>query len=518
MEAPQSTPDRTRSASPPPTTIRAPLTVSQVTSLVKIAIERSLPTTLSVLGEISNFKKHSSGHLYFTLKDAQSELACVMWRSQAEVMRFAPRDGMEVIATGTIEVFERSGRYQLYVRKLEPRGTGALELAFRQLCEKLSKEGLFDERRKRPLPRFPQRIAIVTSPTGAAIADMLKTITRRFPCVTVLVDPVRVQGPGSAGEIAAAIHRLNRFREELGGIDVIIVGRGGGSLEDLWAFNEEIVARAIHASAVPVVSAVGHETDVTIADFVADLRAPTPTAAAELVVPVLSEVLAGLDAQRSRLDRALRNQLRLANAHFSGVLQRRSLREPLLTVFRRAQILDELGARIERTARNIVLDLRDRLARFDATVQRIAPQTMLLRCHERFSRTEQRFRWGMARRMGLRERMLVHWEQQLVRAAPDRHVEMLEQRVEQVSQRLSTGIRHRLAILAEQIAHREEHLGALSYRSILRRGFSITRIKQSGKVLRSPAELADHARLVTQLAEGEVESEVVNLRQLDLFG
>ncbi len=264
-----------------------PISVSQLTAMVKRAIEETLPSTLHVVGEISNFKRHSSGHLYLTLKDRASELSCVMWRSAAAKLPFGPEDGLEVIATGRVEVFERSGRYQLYIRKLEPRGVGALELAFRQLRERLSDAGLFAEKHKRPIPRYPRRIAIVTSPTGAAIADMLRTIKRRYPCVHILVHPVRVQGPGAAQEIAAAIRRVNACAERLGGIDSMIVGRGGGSLEDLWPFNEETVARAIHASRIPIISGVGHEVDVTIADLVADVRAATPTAAAELAAPVL---------------------------------------------------------------------------------------------------------------------------------------------------------------------------------------------------------------------------------------
>ncbi|MDO8631193.1 MAG: exodeoxyribonuclease VII large subunit, partial [Phycisphaerales bacterium] len=281
--------------------LAGPLTVSQLTSLIKRAIQDSLPATVHVVGEISNFKRHASGHLYLTLKDAGSELACVMWRADAAKLKFSPEDGLEVIATGGVEVFERAGRYQLYIRRLEPRGVGALELAFRQLCAKLEKEGLFDPRRKKPLPRFPRRIVLVTSPTGAAVADMIRTIERRFPCVHVLVYPVRVQGDGAAAEIASAVRSVNSNAERLGGVDLMIVGRGGGSLEDLWAFNEEIVARAIFASSVPIISAVGHEVDVTIADLAADVRAATPTAAAEIAVPVLDELLSGLGAQELRL-------------------------------------------------------------------------------------------------------------------------------------------------------------------------------------------------------------------------
>jgi len=240
------------------------LSVRQVNELVRGAIAAHLPPTLHVLGEIGDLSRPASGHLYLTLKDPSSELRCVMWRSTAASLKFAPEAGMEVIATGSLEVYTPRGTYQLIVRKLEPRGVGALEVAFRQLKEKLEREGLFDPRRKKPLPRIPERIAVVTSPTGAAIRDILHTLARRFPALEIIVFPVRVQGEGAAEEIAAAIRLLNEHAAALGGLDLAIVGRGGGSLEDLWAFNEEVVARAIAASRIPIVSAVGHEVDVKI--------------------------------------------------------------------------------------------------------------------------------------------------------------------------------------------------------------------------------------------------------------
>ena len=242
-----------------------------------------------------------------------------------------------MVATGGIEVFERAGRYQLYVRKIEPRGVGALELAFRQLCEKLERQGLFDPTRKKPLPAYPRRIVIVTSPTGAAIADMIRTIERRYPCVNLLIYPVRVQGSGAAQEIARAVAQVNAHADALGGVDVMIVGRGGGSLEDLWAFNEEIVARALFASNIPVVSAVGHEVDITIADLVADVRAATPTAAAELVVPVLAEAVADIDRFDYRLRRGVASIVKLCRSQLTVLERRRVFREPLLFVRHREQ-------------------------------------------------------------------------------------------------------------------------------------------------------------------------------------
>src|SRR5204863_4564033 len=258
---------------------RAVLTVSALTEKLRQVLEEKFPMVW-VEGEISNFKVYGSGHAYFTLKDSGAQVRAVLFRNRMRRIRFEPGDGLHVLAMGSVEVYPQRGEYQLVVELLEPRGLGALQLAFEQLKARLAAEGLFDEGRKRALPRFPRKIGIVTSPSGAAIRDMLRVIGRRFGELHIVLAPCRVQGDGAAEEIARGIRDLNA----LGDVDVLIVGRGGGSLEDLWAFNEEVVARAIAGSKVPVISAVGHEVDVTIADFVADLRAPTPSAAAELVV------------------------------------------------------------------------------------------------------------------------------------------------------------------------------------------------------------------------------------------
>jgi exodeoxyribonuclease VII large subunit len=255
------------------------LTVSELTYRIKHVLETGF-SLVGVQGEISNFKRHSSGHIYFTLKDESAQISAVLWRSRAGDLQFEPEDGMKVIVRGRITVYEVRGQYQIEVISIRPLGVGELQLAFERLKDKLMAEGLFSPEHKKPLPEFPQRIGIVTSPTGAALQDMLNILRRRFPSVEVILSPVRVQGPGASADIARAITEFNEY----GNVDVLIVGRGGGSLEDLWSFNEENVARSIYASKIPVVSAVGHEVDFTIADFVADLRAPTPSAAAELVV------------------------------------------------------------------------------------------------------------------------------------------------------------------------------------------------------------------------------------------
>jgi len=271
-------------------------TVSELTTGIKVILEDSFPK-IWVEGEISNFKAPSSGHFYFTLKDDKSELRSVFFKSNNEKMKFEIKDGMQAICSGRISVYEKQGLYQLYVTRMEPKGIGALQLAFEQLKERLFKEGLFDESRKIPVPALPDRIGIVTSSTGAAIRDILHVLKRRFSNVEVVINPVKVQGEAAKDEIANAIKELNRLDD----IDVMIVGRGGGSMEDLWPFNEEVVARAIYNSKVPVISAVGHEIDWTISDFVADLRAPTPSVAAELVIAKKTELVEALDDIEKRL-------------------------------------------------------------------------------------------------------------------------------------------------------------------------------------------------------------------------
>lgn len=279
--------------------------VSQLTSSIKIILEDSL-SNIWVEGEISNFRSPASGHFYFTLKDEKSELRCVSFKGNNEKIKFDIKDGMHVVCNGKVSVYEKQGAYQLYVSKIEPKGIGALQLAFEQLKERLFKEGLFDESRKKPIPGLPDRIGIVTSPTGAAIRDVLNVLKRRFPNVEIIINPVKVQGEGAKEEIAQAIGDFNK----LDNVDVIILCRGGGSLEDLWAFNEEIVARAVYNSRIPTISAVGHEIDWLITDFVADLRAATPSAAAELVIPEKSDLVEALKGIEKRLKEFPLNRVR----------------------------------------------------------------------------------------------------------------------------------------------------------------------------------------------------------------
>jgi len=287
-------------------------TITELTRNIRIVLEDTFPTVW-VEGEVSNFTRHTSGHMYLTLKDNTSQLSCVIFRGVNQKLKFKIKDGIKLICFGKISVYDKRGTYQLYIEEVEPKGLGALQLAFQQLKEKLEKEGLFDKSHKVPIPLLPTCIGVVTSPTGAAIRDILNVTRRRFSNVEIIINPVRVQGKGAETEIADAIKEFNKLNQspEFGRqIDVMIVGRGGGSLEDLWAFNEEIVARAIYDSEIPVISAVGHEIDYTISDLAADLRAPTPSAAAELVIPRKEELLGKIKVAVTRLQKELVNLFR----------------------------------------------------------------------------------------------------------------------------------------------------------------------------------------------------------------
>jgi len=330
------------------------LTVSELTILVRDRLEQAFPDVW-IEGEVSTLRSPSSGHLYFTLKDPQSQLRAVLFRSGAQRLRFTLREGLHVIVRGRLTVYEPRGEYQVVLDYLEPKGVGALQLALEQLKDALAREGLFDESRKRPLPFLPRRVGLVTSLSGAAVRDMLVVLGRRCPSLDVVICPVPVQGDGAAPKIAAAIRTLSAS----GKVDVIIVGRGGGSLEDLWCFNEEVVVRAIAASKVPVVSAVGHEIDVTLADFAADYRAPTPSAAAEAVAPVLADLVRGVADLDARLERAMDSRLTLIRHRTVDAMQ--VLSRLLLPVQRQAQRLDDLSGRLGRSLQALLTRLHHRL-------------------------------------------------------------------------------------------------------------------------------------------------------------
>lgn len=350
------------------------LTPSQVSGYIKTWMDRDrLLSGLLIRGEISNYKMYPSGHHYFTLKDREGALRCVMFRGDAASLRFRPQNGMQVIAAGRITAFPRDGQYQMYCTRLTPEGAGDLHVAFEQLKEKLLAEGLFAQEHKKPIPQFPARIALITSPAGAAVRDMLRILGARYPVSEIKILPVRVQGEGAAEEIAAAIAWANRWQVA----ELIITGRGGGSMEDLWAFNEEVVARAIYCSEIPVISAVGHEPDVTIADFVADLRAATPSNAAELAVPDQNELLAWLMGAEVRMKQGLRRGLTLRRRDLERLSRSRVLAQPETWLKDRRLQLDYQGQRMAHALQKSLAREKQRTARLAAALDALSPLKVL---------------------------------------------------------------------------------------------------------------------------------------------
>lgn len=349
-------------------------TITELTRKIKELLELKF-TSIWVEGEISNFKHDSSKHMYFSLKDENSLMHAAMFKGANQRLKFKPEDGLHVIAHGTISVYEKRGDYQIIVEYLEPVGLGALQLAFEQLKEKLEKEGLFDVSRKKPIPKFPNKIGIITSLTGAAIKDMLNIINRRFANVSITIYPVRVQGEGAAKEISQAIEDMNKMKN----FDVLIVGRGGGSLEDLWAFNEETVARAIYNSRIPVISAVGHEIDFTISDFVADLRASTPSAAAELVVKEKQEILNYINSIDMRIKTAITNILENFKERFNWIKSHVIFREPMTMIREYQQIVDDLAGRLGMHIQHIVEIQKRNLEITIGRLEALSPLSVLAR-------------------------------------------------------------------------------------------------------------------------------------------
>ncbi len=545
-------PDRMK-GSPAAPVLPKTLTPSQLNAVVKRVLGDHLPGTIHLVGEVSNLARPASGHVYLTIKDDRSEVRCVMWRSAAQTLKFQLADGQEVIASGFVDVYEPRGQVQFYAQKIEPRGVGSLELAFRQLRDRLAKEGLFEPAHKKPIPRFPRRLAIVTSASGAALHDILHTLGRRYPCVDVLIDPVRVQGDGAAEEIARAIGRLNRHAQSLGGIDLLIVGRGGGSLEDLWAFNEEVVARAIHASRIPVISAVGHEVDVTIADLVADLRAPTPTAAAELAVPVLGEVLETLDAGTARLRRAIGHLLDRQSARLQAAAGASCLRDPLGLVRQGAQRLDETAARLQLADAQARASARHRLHDLEMRLAGVQPRTLAHQRQQQVAGLADRLRWQAGRLLdaarrrlhageirlldrhprsllgrhqerqreasaGLHRAMrgllagmdqgLRRQQQRMLAAPPQRRLAIETGCVEDLERQLQRGVRHRLALAGPHLDALQSRLEATSHTKTLARGFTLTREAATGRIITAAAQVEPGMHVVTQTADGDFTSQV----------
>jgi exodeoxyribonuclease VII large subunit len=348
--------------------------ISEVTGIIKGVIDENFKD-IAVQGEISNYKKHTSGHIYLTLKDEGAQLSAVIWRGNAANLKINLQDGIKVIAKGSITVYEPQGKYQIIISSIQPLGMGELQLAFERLKKKLQAEGLFDEEHKKPLPEYPESIGIVTSQTGAAIRDLVSVISRRYPVVKLIIYPVNVQGAGSAEEIANAIKIFNEYKK----VDVLIVGRGGGSLEDLWSFNEEIVARAIYDSAIPVISAVGHQIDFTISDFVADVRAATPSAAGEMVVPDKKELMERISDIQNLLFTNIKNNIDYHREQIQNLVKSYSFNRPIDLLRRYQQRLDDIVSRIETLAIHKMNISKEKINSLEKRLLALNPESILNR-------------------------------------------------------------------------------------------------------------------------------------------
>ena len=479
----------------------ATYSVTQLTRLIKITLAQHLPGRVLVAGEISNFKQHSSGHLYLTLKDAQAQLPAVMWKSAVARLKFKPADGQAVLATGHIDVYEPHGKYQFYLDKLEPAGQGALELALRQLAEKLRGEGLFDDAHKKQVPALPRTIAIVTSGTGAAIEDISKTLHRRFKIVRKLLYPVAVQGDAAAGEIAGAIGKLNQRSSEFDGIDVIILARGGGSLEDLWAFNEEVVARAVFASEIPIITGIGHEIDTSIADLVADCRAATPTAAAELAVPVLEDIRQNVLQCQQRLRHSLRNRCDIAAHALDGLASRSVFVRPRNMVQLPGHFIDEQFSVLHRCVIELLRQGAGRLEKDALVLRRIEPHAAMAKARGCLAERQQALGAALREYMQKQTHGLGSAEVRLKAASPVRRTRQEIALLSGTARRLAQGQEHLRRRQQEYLDGLGLRLASLNPRAVLHRGYSITRLKNAGEIVTADSPPAQGEIITTELSE-----------------
>lgn len=493
------------------------LTVSQLTSQIERALLDCLPASLLVRGEMSNVNHHrGSGHLYFTLKDPRACVDCVMYKSDAVRLKFVPEDGLEVLASGRIGVYQPKGKYQLYVTRLEPLGRGALELAFRRLCAKLEAEGLFAAERKRPLPPYPQRLVLVTSTQTAALPDMLKVL-RRYPWVRVMVYHVPVQGKGSAEKIAAAIADLNRGAAEVGGVDLMLLGRGGGSLEDLWEFNEEVVARAMAASRIPIITGIGHEIDVAVADLVADYHAHTPTEAAQVAMNQWRGAREAVEAAGVRLRRELGLRLQEARQRLGHIERHGVFRRPLDRINLARQVLDD-------RQRALALVMGTRLRRWQGLLHAVTlrldqhrPSAILMRLRRRVAEDQRRLLGAANLRVRLSQERLGKLTAGLRERHPRHRLQLERQKLAGFSQRLERALAQGQQRRQREVEALAAQLQALNPEQVLKRGYSITTLKKGGTVVRSAVQVREGDRLVTRLGDGAIQSTVEDARQLSLF-
>lgn len=417
-----------------------------------------------IRGEISNFTHHSSGHMYFTLKDEGSRIKAIMFASHNQRLPFRPKEGAKVIARGNVTVYERDGQYQFYANHMQPDGIGSLYLAYEQLKKKLEAEGLFAAERKQPLPMYPNTIGVVTSPTGAAVRDILITLQRRYPLAKVVLYPVLVQGKGAAPSIVKAIQTLNQMAEA----DVLIVGRGGGSLEELWAFNEEPVARAIAASRIPIISAVGHETDFTIADFAADLRAATPTAAAELAVPSAAELAASLTQRKAMLQQSL--------------LQRLKRERQRLTALQRSPVL-------------------------------LYPRRTVMQHSERLDRLEQQLHRSLKQRLRLSREQQAKMSHALLRFNPKEQLIHARKQVDVSTRQLTAAMQTKMKTSSAQLAATIRHLDALSPLKVMARGYSLVYDEQEKRLIKSVGEVSPGDQVNIKVNDGKLVCRVSEVKE-----
>ncbi len=441
-------------------------TVSELATLIKVALEQSLPSRLIVVGQLSGFKQHSSGHCYFDLKDENAIMPCVMWRSDFAKLKFKPQNGLAVIVKGNIDVYLPHGKYQFYAEAMEPAGIGSLQIAFEQMVKKLQAEGLFEDEHKKPIPKYPMRIGILTSESGAAVHDIADSIWSRWPIAKLFLFDVPVQGEGAAQEISKMLRTVNRRNKELG-LDIVIVGRGGGSMEDLWAFNEEVLARAIYASKIPVISAVGHERDTTIADLVADARASTPTKAGVIAVPDINEVMAGIDNISKRLKADIVQKLALARQSIATIQASAVFRNPKFVVMLSAQRLDGIEIRLVDILRDAFFTAKDRLNTFQSGISRIEP----------------------ARLVAQKRAFLI-----------------------ESAARLNSVFNANLSRAVVQLTAVENRISAMNPRAVLQRGYSLTTVKRTGNILTDVKNVLVGDDIITELAGRKtVESRVTKV-------
>ena len=482
-------------AAEPGGTIGRPLSIRQLNALISEQLSAALPPTFFVQGEISNFRTYDRGHGFFTLKDSGAEIPCIIWKDDLARLKFRPKDGLAVIARGPVKMYEPQGRIQLYVETLLPQGAGALELAFRQLCEKLKAEGLFETARKRAIPNLPRKVVVITSRTGDVLHDVLTTAHRRFPGLHVLLYAVRVQGAQAAPEIARAIQNVNSYSEQLqqSKIDLILLVRGGGSLEDLWAFNEESVARAIVASKIPIATGIGHEPDTTIADLVGDLRGPTPTGVTELTIPDVAALSAELQNAAAMMTRDVRRMIEAWG-----------------------NVTERLGTTLDSVTLRSVHERRYRVDMLARKIAGIEPRHAVAQGWRRIEESQRRLAHATRTQTGRNQDRLTRLAHRLEKLSPALRLARHRDKLVHIETRLYRALKGRIIGTTANLAATAAQLGAVSPLAVLQRGYSITTDKD-GNVIRSAAQVKKGDVMTTRTADGTIQSTVGKPRQETLF-